>query len=75
VTARRGPRAPTVLVVIGLLVLVIAHVVGLRYGASHLRLPMLIGGGVLALIVMLHLGLNGKVRRALRDRARNERNR
>jgi hypothetical protein len=70
VRSRGSVRAPTALVVIGVLVLVLAHTAGLYYGASRLRLPVAIIGAVVALMVATHWGVVSKVRRALRDQAR-----
>jgi hypothetical protein len=70
VTSHGRVRASEVLMVTGVLVLVLAHTGALFYGASRMRLPIVIIGGVLVLMVATHRGVVSKVRGALRDRAR-----
>ena len=70
-TSPGSARAPRALVVIGVLILVAAHGGALNWGASRLRLPVVITAGVLALLVAMHWGFGGKIVNVLRDRTRN----
>ena len=63
-------RVGSVLLVLGALALVIAHGVVLYVGASRMRLPVVIVGGVLAFVVVKHLGLVGRLRALLHRRSR-----
>lgn len=68
-SAHRPPRSGVVLFVVALF-LVAAHVIILRSVASRAALPAVLVFGVIALVMIQHLGLVSRLRGWLRRRPR-----
>jgi hypothetical protein len=56
------------LAIAGVVVLVLAHVAALMYGASRVRLPVAIAASVVGLVVIVHLRLLSRLRDWIRRR-------
>ena len=63
---RGDRRTGAIVAVMSAVALIAVHVVVLRYATSRLRLPVVVAGGVLTLIVVWHLRIIPRLRDRLR---------